>query len=160
MVLFLALGALCWYFQHPFTITMRMAFWFWETSLGQIIRFLHRFLPVSAQAPKSTLPQTILDSQHETQHTESNSSRDFEKEDKCLSKDCKRNEDEGLILLTWEGEMARKNPRNWSPACKAMVTLLLSYVPHIIIFAVFLLTDFECVFFHCVLWIFHLYNEL
>ena len=108
---------------------MRMPFWFWETSLGQSIRFLHRFLPVSAQTSKSTLPQTILYSQQDTQQTESNSSRDIEKEDKDLSKDCERSEDEGHILLTWEGEMARKHPRNWSPACKAMITILLSYVP-------------------------------
>lgn len=127
MVLFLALGVLFLYFQHPLTITMRMPFWFWETSLGQTIRFLHRFLPVSVQTPKSTLPRTTLDSQQDTQRTESDSSRDIEKEDEGLSKDCERNEDERHILLTWEGEMARKHPRNWSPACKAMITLLLSY---------------------------------
>ena len=117
-------------FSTASTVTMGMPFWFWETSLGQTLRFLHRFLPVSAQTPKSTLPQTILDSQQDTLRTGSDSCGDIEKDDRDISKDCERCEDEGHILLTWEGEMARNHPRNWSPACKAMITLLLSYVPH------------------------------
>lgn len=131
MVLFLALGILFPLSFFPFTTTMEMPFWFWETSLGQTIRFLHRFLPASAQIPKSTLPQTILYSQQDTPRAESDSSQDIEKDDKYFRRDCERSEDEGYTLLTWEGEMARKHPRNWSAGCKAMITVLLSYVSYI-----------------------------